>query len=260
MTKKIINGIQLNRIYQRDCVEGMKMVPDNSIDLIIADPPYNLGNSGTKINMKEAYGFNYFKEDWDMIDDFEAFNKAWIEECYRVLKPDGSILSYGTHHNLFTVGYLIEQAGFTTRIKYEWKKKNPPPSFIGNAPQFATESIIWATKGKRRTYNLDYAKRINDNKNIHNVFETALTPPSEKKHGKFPCQKPLEVSIKLINLHSRPGDIVLMPFCGSGSECVATQMTGRNFITFEKESKYIELANIRLENTDELKNKLSYLI
>ncbi len=256
----LLNGLQLNRIYQRDCIEGMKLMPDNSIDLVIADPPYNLGNNGTKLNMKEIYGFNQFKEDWDKIDDFHSFNKAWIDECHRVLKPDGSILAYGTHHNLFTVGYLIEQAGFLTRIKYEWKKKNPPPNFTGNAPHFASESIIWASKGKRRTYNLDYAKRINNNKNIQSVFETTLTPRNEKKHGKFPCQKPLEISIKLISLHSYPEQTVLVPFCGSGSECVAAQMTGRNFITFEKEPKYIELANIRLENTNELKDKLIHLI
>ncbi|MBP1906322.1 DNA modification methylase [Paenibacillus turicensis] len=258
--KKQIEGIQLNRVYQRDCIEGMKLLPSESIDLIVADPPYNTGIKGTKINMKETYGFNYFKEAWDKIDNFHDFNQAWIAECYRVLKPDGSILAYGTHHNLFTVGHLIEQAGFTIRAKYEWKKKNPPPNFSGSGPHFASESIIWASKGKRRTYNLDYAKRINDNKNIKSVFETTLTPRDEKKHGKFPCQKPLEISIKLINLHSHPDQIVLIPFCGSGSECVAAQMTGRNFITFERESDYIELANMRLENTDELKDKLSHLI
>ena len=257
---KLLNGLQINRIYQRDCIEGMKMLPDNSIDLVIADPPYNLGNNGTKINMKETYGFNYFKEDWDKIDDFQAFNEAWINECHRVLKPDGSMLAYGTHHNIFTVGYLKEQSSFTIRAKYEWKKKNPPPNFSGNAPHFASESIIWASKGIRRTYNLDYAKRINDNKNIQSIFENALTPRFEKRHGKFPCQKPLEISIKLINLHSHPDQIVLIPFCGSGSEAVATQMTNRNFIAFERESKYIELTNIRLENTNELKDKLIHLI
>lgn len=257
---KILEGIQLNRIYQRDCIEGMKLLPSDSVDLIIADPPYNTGEKGTKVNMKEVFGFNYFKEDWDKIDDFHAFNKSWIDECYRVLKPDGAIMAYGTHHNLFTVGYLIEQAGFITRIKYEWKKKNPPPSFIGNAPQYATESIIWATKSNRRTYNLEYAKKINSNKNIHNVFETALTPQNEKKFGKFPCQKPLEVSIKLINLHSHKDQIVLIPFCGSGSECLAAQLTGRNFITFEKESKYIELANMRLDNTTEFREKFESIL
>lgn len=169
-------------------------------------------------------------------------------------------MAYGTHHNLFLVGYLMEVAGFTIRTKYEWKKKNPSPNRTGKAPHFATESIIWACKGDRKIYNLDYAKRINNNKNIHNVFETALTPPREKKFGRFPCQKPLEISIKLINLHSHLEQVVLIPFCGSGSEAVAAQMTGRNFITFERESKYIELANMRLENTDELKAKLIHLI
>ncbi|WP_434749668.1 DNA-methyltransferase [Paenibacillus amylolyticus] len=258
--KKQLNGLQLNRIYQRDCVEGMKMLPDNSIDLVIADPPYNLGNSGTKLDLKEMYGFNQFKEDWDKIDDFPTFNQAWINECYRVLKPGGSIMAYGTHHNLFLVGYLMGESSFTIRTKYEWKKKNPSPNRTGTAPHFATESIIWASKGDNKIYNLDYAKRINNNKNITNVFETSATPPREKKYGKFPCQKPLEVSIQLINLHSRPDQIVLIPFCGSGSEAVAAQMTGRNFITFERESQYIELANMRLDNTDELKDKLLHLI
>lgn len=258
--RKQLNGVQLNRIYQRDCIEGMKMLPSESVELIIADPPYNTGQKGTKVNLKEAFGFNQFKQEWDDIDDFHTFNKDWIEQCYRVLKPNGSILAYGTFHNLFTVGSLIEQLGFTIRIKYEWKKKNPPPSFIGNTPKFATESIIWATKGTGRTYNLDYAKKINNGKNINNVFETALTPQKEKKFGKFPCQKPLEVSIKLINLHSSPDDIILVPFCGSGSELLAAEITGRQFISFEKEPSYIELANMRLDNTTEFKMQFAHLI
>ncbi|RCX15636.1 site-specific DNA-methyltransferase (adenine-specific) [Fontibacillus phaseoli] len=257
---KLINEIQLNRIYQRDCIEGMKMLPDDSINLIIADPPYNTGNKGTKIDMKKEYGYNYFNQKWDKIDDFGLFNLLWITECYRVLKPGGSILSYGTHHNLFTVGYLMEETGFKIKIKYEWKKKNPPPAFAGRTPRFSTESIIWGIKGKAPVYNHGYARKINNGINITNVFETALTPKSEKAHGKFPCQKPLEISIKLINLHSRENDIVLIPFGGSGTECVAAEVSNRNFIAFETEPSYIELANMRLDSTTQYKDKFKSIL
>lgn len=258
--EKYLNGLQLNRIYQRDCIEGIRMIPDNSIDLLIADPPYNTGERGTKVDLKEEYGYNFFKQDWDKITDFDTFNKLWIEQCYRVLKTDGSMLAYGNHLNLFTMGYLMDRVGFNIRTKYEWKKKNPPPNFMGNAPHFATESIIWATKGKSRTYNLDYAKKINNGKNIQNVIETALTPQKEKKFGKFPCQKPLELTLKLINLHSNKDDIVLVPFVGSGTECVAADIAGRNFIAFERMPEYIELANMRLDNTDEFKTRFEHIL
>ncbi|MEK5478764.1 site-specific DNA-methyltransferase [Paenibacillus sp. FSL R5-0407] len=258
--EKQLNGLQLNRIYQRDCIEGMKMIPDGSVDLIIADPPYNTGEKGTKVNLKAEYGYNFFNQAWDKITDFDTFNREWIEQCYRVLKPNGSILVYGTFHNLFSVGYFIERTGLTVRAKYEWRKKNPPPNFSGNAPHFATESIIWATKGKSRTYNLHFAKKINGGKNIQNIIETALTPQREKKFGKFPCQKPLELTIKLIQLHSHKDDIILVPFCGSGSEAVAAEIVGRNFITFEREPAYIELANMRLDNTNEFKMQFAHLL
>ncbi|TVX97957.1 DNA-methyltransferase [Cohnella terricola] len=252
-------GIKLNRIYQRDCIQGMKMLPSDSIDLIIADPPYNIARDGANADMKHLR-FKTINEEWDYIEDFEAFNQAWLEQCYRVLKPRGSILCYGTHHNIFQVGYLMSKIDYQVRIKYEWLKTNPPPSFLGTNPRFATESIIWATKQTGGTYNRDYAHKINDGKNITNVFTTSLTPPREKKFGRFPCQKPLELSVKLINLHSHRDEVVLVPFCGSGTECVAAQLTGRSFVTFEREPAYIELANIRLDNTDDLKAKLSYLL
>lgn len=130
-------------------------------------------------------------------------------------------------------------------------KKNPPPSFLGTNATYATEFIILATKpGGSMTYNLDYAKAINNGKNIQNVFETALTPKREKTHGKFPCQKPLQLAVKLIQLHSNINDTVLIPFCGSGTEAVASVLTNRSFISFETNREYIELANNRLDDID----------
>ncbi|MED4016309.1 site-specific DNA-methyltransferase [Sutcliffiella cohnii] len=254
-----LENIQFNRVYQMDCVQGMSsFLPKESIDLQIVDPPYNIGLKGAKVNLKK--GYKAIDEDWDTIENFEEFTLNWLKECYRTLKPNGSILSYGTHHNVFLTGYLMEQLGFKIKMQYIWKKTNPPPSFLGTNPKYATESIIWATKGGSYTYNYDYAKSINGGKNISNVFETALTPQREKKHGKFPCQKPLEVTIKLLNLHSNPNDMVLVPFTGSGTECLGARLTNRNFVSFETNYKYIELANNRLDDAECFENYFEYLL
>jgi site-specific DNA-methyltransferase (adenine-specific) len=255
--QKFLGSLQLDRVYQWDTVCGMKMIPDNGVDLIIADPPYNAGGRGTKVKMNKAK-YKSINEKWDTMNDeeFGFFNFAWITECFRVLKPGGTFLCFASIHNLFDVGTLMPKIGFKINQKYEWKKVNPVPALLGTNAVFSTESIILGSKLKKCTFNLDYAKSINNGKNIHDVFVTNQTPPKEKKHGKFPCQKPLELAIKLINLHSQRGDIVLLPFCGSGTEAVASVMTGRRFITFERETEYIEIANKRLDNIEDFHSDL----
>ncbi|MEK5256576.1 site-specific DNA-methyltransferase [Paenibacillus sp. FSL F4-0125] len=247
--KKILGSFELNRVCQMDCIEGMRYIPANCIDHVEADPPYNVGKEGAKVKSKK--GFKAINEQWDNIEDYETFTTNWLRECYRVLKPGGSILCYGSHHSIFITGYVMRQLGFKIKTQYVWKKKNPPPSFLGTNATYATEFIILATKpGGSMTYNLDYAKAINNGKNIQNVFETALTPKREKTHGKFPCQKPLQLAVKLIQLHSNINDTVLIPFCGSGTEAVASVLTNRSFISFETNREYIELANNRLDDID----------
>ncbi|OMD37524.1 DNA-methyltransferase [Paenibacillus odorifer] len=245
--KKVLGSFELNRIQQRNCIIGMSFLPGNCIDLVIADPPYNIGREGAKVNLKK--GYKAINESWDNIEDYETFTTHWLRECYRVLKPGGSILCYGSHHSIFITGYVMRQLGFKVKTQYVWRKKNPPPSFLGTNPTYATEFIIWATKPDGlTTYNLDYAKAINEGKNIHNILETALTPKREKTYGKFPCQKPLQLAVKLIQLHSNINDTILIPFCGSGTEAVASVVTNRSFISFETNREYIELANNRLDD------------
>lgn len=244
---KLLGSLKLNRIYQWDCIKGMRLLPDNCIDLGIPDPPYNIGREGAKVKLKK--GYKAINEQWDNIEDYETFTTDWLRECFRVLKPGGSILCYGDHHSIFITGYVMRQLGFKIKTQYVWRKKNPPPSFLGTNATYATEFIILATKPKgSTTYNLEYAKAINNGKNIQNVFETALTPKREKALGKFPCQKPLELAVKLIQLHSNINDTVLIPFCGSGTEAVASVLTNRSFISFETNREYIELANNRLDD------------
>ncbi|MED1874853.1 DNA-methyltransferase [Brevibacillus borstelensis] len=246
--KKLLGSLELNRIYQLDVNDGMKLIPDNSISLILADPPYNIGKKGRYLEANNKK-FRTVKEDWDTIDDFESFTYSWLEESYRVLKPGGSLLTYGTKHNIYMTGWFIEKIGLQIRTEYTWYKTNAAPCWTGRNPTESTENIIWASKGSGWTYNLDYAKSLNDGKNIRNVIVKSLTPPREKKHGKHPTQKPLEgLTDILINLHSNEGDIILVPFCGSGTECVGAEMLNRHWISFETNPEYIVTANKRLDS------------
>ncbi|MGG4553031.1 DNA-methyltransferase [Paenibacillus humicus] len=254
-----IEQLELNQIYQLDVLEGLSLLPDNSVDSAIDDPPYNIGLVGAHVNLRN--GYQAINEDWDKIENFEEFTTELLCQLYRVLKPGGSLLNYGTHHNIFLTGQLMKYIGFKVKMMYVWKKLNPPPSFLGTNPTYATEFIIWAVKeGSKCTYNLDYAKHINSGKNIRNVFETPLTPQREKKYGKFPCQKPLDMTTKLINLHSNENDVVLVPFCGSGTEVVAAALSNRQFISFDINQKYIDIANARLNNLEESRALVSGLL
>lgn len=256
--KNTLGQLHLNTINPIDAIEGLSMLPDGSVDMGLIDPPYNVSLNGAKVNLKN--GYQAINEDWDKIENFEDFTSEWLYQVHRVLKPGGSILTYGTHHNIFLTGQLMEQIGYKVKMMYVWKKLNPPPSFLGTNPSFATEFIIWGTKEGKCTYNLDYAKSINNGKNIQNVFETPLTPKREKKYGNFPCQKPLEMTTKLIHLHSNENDVVLVPFCGSGTEVVSAALSNRSFISFETNARHIEIANARLDNLEESRSLVNGLL
>jgi len=240
--------ISNNSLNLMDCIAGMAQLTEKSTDLVVADPPYNVGGKSNHIISIEKK-FSSIKEEWDTVSgcDFEEFNKRWINESYRILKDGGSLLCWGSRHNLYLCGHLIEKAGFTIRTEYVWYKTNAMPCITGRNPSESTEHLIWATKGKCWTYNLSYAKSINNGQNIRNIFTTIQTPQKERQHGKHPSQKRLEgLTDHLINLHSNPNDIIVVPFCGSGTECVAAAKSGRNYIAFELEEKYLEIAKKRL--------------
>lgn len=237
----------VNRVHQRDCIEGMKnTIPNDCVDMILADPPYNIGADNKHIASVEKK-FSSIKEDWDTIEDFENFNRDWISECARILKPGGSLLVWGTRHNIYLCGYQIKNAGLDIRTHYTWFKTNSMPCLTGRNCSESTEQLIWATKGKKWTYNLDYAKSINNGQNIRNVFTTNMTPPNEKLEGKHPSQKRLAgLTDHLVGLHSNPGDLILIPFCGSGTEVLAAAQMGRHFVAFELSKDYIGLSKRRL--------------
>lgn len=233
-------------IINEDCIEGMKKLADNSVQLVFADPPFNIGGKSKQIKSSEK-NFQSISEEWDTIENFTEFNRSWLSESYRILQSGGSILVWGTRHNLFEVGVLLEEMGFDIRCLYVWYKTNAMPNLTGRAPSESTEFCIWATKGAKWTYNLEYAKSINEDKNIRNVFIVPMTPPNEKTHGKHPSQKRLDgLTEDLLMLHSHAGDTVVIPFAGSGTEILACQQNNREYIAYELETDYIDLINRRL--------------
>lgn len=239
-------------IYNEDCIAGMKKLADKSVNLVIGDPPYNIAGKSKSFEHQrhENSVFTKINEDWDKLADMTRFNKDWIYESYRILADNGSILVWGTRHNLFDVGTILEQAGFDIKTIYTWYKTNAAPNFTGRAPTETTEFCIWAVKGKGWTYNLDYAKRINEGKNIRNVLTTSLTPPKEKTCGKHPSQKRLDgLTEHLVQLHSNENDIVVIPFAGSGTEIIACIGSNRNVIGYELEREYIDIINKRIKES-----------
>ena len=235
-----------NSLNLIDCLEGMKKLENSCIDLIISDPPYNISGTSNHIKSEEKK-FSSIKENWDEIIDFEAFNTNWLTESYRVLKPKGAILVWGSRHNIYQVGYLMGKIGFQIKTHYVWYKNNAMPCLTGRNPSESTEQCIWAVKGPGWTYNLDYAKKINDGKNIREVFITNQTPPNEKTFGKHPSQKRLkDLTEHLVGLHSNEGETILVPFCGSGTECLAAKQCNRNYIAFDLDPNYLEIARLRL--------------
>jgi site-specific DNA-methyltransferase (adenine-specific) len=265
MGKRLIGSLELDRIYQMDCIEGMRLLPDESIDLIIADPPYNIEIAG---------------QAWDKVANFTEWMDALIDEWLRLLKPTGNLFIYGgfpikkyTYEGDIADVYLSLRRRNVMREVLIWHYKT------GNAAKHfypsRFEVLLWAVKSEDYKFNIDDIRIKYDEKTLaqykkdkrlnHETLEKGKIPDnvwiinringSSKEKTGHPSQKPLEICERIVKGHSDKGDIILVPFAGSGSECVAAIRNGRHFIGFERESEYIEIANKRLENVwDELKS------
>jgi DNA modification methylase len=249
-----IGQFDINNIYQGDCVELLQKLPDNSVDLIFADPPYNLQLSG------ELYRPNQTKVDgvtdaWDKFESkevYDVFTEKWLKECHRVLKPTGSIWVIGTYHNIFRVGAILQNTGFWMLNDIIWVKTNPMPNFKGTRFNNAHETLIWSTKSQKSSYTFHYhsMKVMNDDLQMRSDWlipicggEERIRIDGVKAHS---TQKPAELLMRIILSTSNVGDVVLDPFSGSGTTAAVAKRLGRNFIAFEKEPFYIQVANDRL--------------
>lgn len=247
------------KLYNGDCFEILKTVEDESIDLIFSDPPYFLSNNG--ITCKSGRMESVNKADWDKavsIDEMHNFNLRWISECRKKLKDNGTIFISGTMHNIYSIGFCLQQLGFKILNDIAWFKVNPPPNLSCRYFTHATETIIWAKKNPKakHTFNYQAMRNINDpavNKQMLSLWK--ITPPKkdEKKFGKHPTQKPIALLNRIVEASTNEGDVVLDPFLGSGTTAVACVNYKRKFIGIETDVNYLEIAKLRVNDALNIK-------
>lgn len=243
------------QIIHGDSFQILSKIKPESIDMIFADPPYFLSNDG--ITCKSGRMVSVNKGKWDKIgaestriSDKHSFNRKWIKLCKRVLKPNGSIWISGTLHNIYSIGMALEQEGFKIINNITWQKTNPPPNLACRCFTHSTETILWARKSDknaRHYFNYELMKEQNGGKQMKDVWVGSLTKISEKNAGKHPTQKPEYLLERIIHASTQLGDVVLDPFCGSGTTGVVANRFGRVFIGIDTEEEYLNITKVRLE-------------
>ena len=237
------------KLIKADTFKALKKIKEKSFDMIFADPPYFLSNDG--ITCSSGRMVNVNKGDWDKtlsVKEKHKFNRKWIRECYRVLKDNGTIWISGTLHNIYSIGMALEEEGFKIINNITWQKTNPPPNLACKTFTHSTETIIWARKDlkpSKYTFNYNLMKELNNNKQMKDVWTTSLTKPSEKKCGKHPTQKPLEILDKIILASTKEKDLILDPFCGSSTTGISANKLNRSYIGIDNSKEYLELSKRR---------------
>jgi site-specific DNA-methyltransferase (adenine-specific) len=239
-------------VYLADCVELMKMIPADSVDAVFADPPYRLSSGGVTVRSGRLAPVD--KGAWDRSMGFaedHRFNVRWLKEARRILKPEGTIWVTGTHHIIFSLGFALQSMKFKLINQITWEKPDPPPNALHTAFTHAHETVLWAGKGRgaRHTFNYDLINRTHPNVQISSVWRIHAVPKTEKLHGYHPTQKPLRLVRRAIVASTDEGDLILDPFCGSGTTGVAAKELGRFFVGVEMEEEYAKLAARRIKAT-----------
>jgi len=237
------------RLYQGDSLELLALLPESSVDLIFADPPYFLSNGGITCHAGKMVSVN--KGAWDKSQGpatNHEFNRSWLAACQRILKPNGSLWVSGTAHVIHSVGFAMQQLGFKLLNDISWVKPNPPPNLSCRYFTHATETIIWAARDKksRHTFNYKLMKETNRGKQMKSVWE--IKPPEtwEKRFGKHPTQKPLALLERILLASSHEGDLVLDPFSGSGTTLLAAFRLRRHALGCELSAEFVSLSVQRI--------------
>ena len=239
-------------LYVGEAIATLSRIPDESVDCVWTDPPYLLSNGG--ITCVAGRMVSVDKGDWDKsrgLDLDHQFNLEWTAQCYRVLKPTGTIWVTGTLHVYPSVGMALLRNGFRLLNDIVWEKPNPPPNLGRRTFTHSTEIALWASKapkGSRHKYTFNYAemRRENGGKQMKTVWTMTAPGKSEKLHGKHPTQKPVKLIDRCLRASTNPGDLVLDPFAGSGSAGVAALAIGRRFVGIEMTPEYAEIARTRM--------------
>ena len=252
-----------NKIINGDSLKELKKIPNESFDLIFADPPYNL-QLRNKLIRPDRSKVNGVNDKWDQFESFKTydnFTTNWLTECKRILKKNGSIWVIGSYHNIFRVGSIIQDLGFWILNDVIWNKNNPMPNFRGTRFTNAHETLIWASKDKNSKYTFNYQslKCLNDDLQIRSTWNLPICNGSErlKEKGKkvHSTQKPESLLHRILLASSNKNDLVLDPFLGSGTTAVVAKKLGRIFYGIEKEKSYFDAANKRLKNTKIIKDE-----
>jgi len=249
--------MEVNTIIQGDNIEILKQFPNNSIDLIFADPPYNmqLENALYRPNNTKVEGVDDLWDKFDSFKTYDEFCKRWLIECRRVLKDTGTIWVIGSYHNIHRVGTIMLDLGYWILNDITWFKTNPMPNFLGTRFTNATETLLWCTRkkeSKKYTFNHEIMKRYNDGKQMTSVWQIGLCIGNERlknEEGKkaHSTQKPEELLKRVILSSTKQGDLVLDPFFGTGTTGTVAKKLKRNFIGIEKEETYVNHAQKRID-------------
>jgi site-specific DNA-methyltransferase (adenine-specific) len=253
-------------LCQIDCVQFMDALiekyPNGLFDMIFADPPYFLSNGG--ITCYSGKIAKVDKGNWDKskgVDENHEFNLAWLSRCQKLLKKDGTIWVSGTHHVIYSVGFAMQQLGMKILNDISWEKPNPPPNISCRYFTHSTETIIWAAKNKnsKHYFNYEELRKMNNGKQMKNVWTIPAPNGEEKKFGKHPTQKPLKLLERIIIASTKENDLIFDPFAGSSTTGVAAINLNRRFVGCELENKYIEISILRLkESLERRKSKINF--
>ena len=247
----------LNKIVNGNSLKILKTIPNKTFDLVFVDPPYNL-QIGKKLKRPDDSKVNGVNDEWDQFEsfnDYDNFCKFWLTECKRVLKDNGSIWVIGTYHNIFRLGYHIQNIGYWILNDVIWKKNNPMPNFRGTRFTNAHETLIWASKNKKSKYTFNYQslKCLNDDLQMRSDWTLPICNGSEriKKNGKkvHSTQKPESLLHRILLASTNKDNFVFDPFLGTGTTAVVAKKLSRNYFGIEKEKKYFKTAKQRLEKT-----------
>ncbi len=247
----------LNNVTVGDSIALMEKLPAGSVDVIFADPPYNLQLQGA-LQRPDQSDVDAVDDAWDQFDSFaayDAFTRAWLLAARRILKPNGTLWVIGSYHNIFRVGASLQDLGYWVLNDVVWRKTNPMPNFKGRRFANAHETLIWAARseqGKRYTFNYDALKAANDDVQMRSDWTLPICTGGERLKDAngdkvHPTQKPEALLARVLLASTKPGDVVLDPFFGTGTTGAVAKKLGRNFIGLEREHAYANAARARIE-------------
>ena len=257
--------IKKNKILLGDSLRIMKTIPSKSVDLIFADPPYNLQLKDT-LYRPDQTTVEAVTQDWDKFNtykEYDNFTEQWLKESKRILKKGGALWVIGSYHNILRVGTSIQNHGFWILNDIIWHKTNPMPNFRGTRFTNAHETLLWCTTSREAKYTFNYQnlKELNDGKQMRSDWYIPICSGKERlretnNQRSHPTQKPEALMYRIILSSTNKGDIILDPFLGSGTTAVVTKKLQRNFIGIEQDKEYVSLAKKRLKQTKVLNDEV----